>query len=87
MTNLAGLLALHNLKNGVFEGMMDEGRGCSLHVLLHQCAGQCGGTEQSGGFIWRKISHTKVKVLTSFVTNTETLTFKADLFAQIKLRC
>lgn len=66
MTNLAGLLALHNFKNGVFEGMVDKGRGCSLHVLLHQCAGQSGGSEKSGGFIWRTILLRTSEMTTSF---------------------
>lgn len=49
---LAGLFALHDLKDGVFESVVDEGRGRGLHVLLHQRAGQCGRSEQCRGLIW-----------------------------------
>lgn len=42
---LAGLFALHDLEDGVFESVVDKGCGCGLHVLLHQCAGQCGRSE------------------------------------------
>lgn len=36
---LAGLLALHNLEDGIFEGVVDKWCRRGLHVLLHQCAG------------------------------------------------
>lgn len=49
---LTGLFALHDLEDGVFESVVDEGCGCGLHVLLHQRAGQCGRSEQCCGFVW-----------------------------------
>lgn len=36
---LAGLFALHNLEDGIFEGVVDKWCRRGLHVLLHQCAG------------------------------------------------
>lgn len=35
---LTGLFALHDLEDRVLQGVVDEGRGCGLHVLLHQGA-------------------------------------------------
>lgn len=49
---LAGLFALHDFEDGVFERVVDEGCCCGLHVLLHQCAGQCSRSEQCCGLIW-----------------------------------
>ena len=49
---LAGLLALHDLEDGFFEGVVDKGRGCGLHVLLHQRAGQRGRSEQRGRLVY-----------------------------------
>lgn len=51
---LTGLFALHDLKDGIFESVVDKGRGCGLHVLLHQSAGQRGRSEQCCGFVWWK---------------------------------
>lgn len=42
---LAGLLALHDLEDGVFERVVDKGGGRGLHVLLHQGTGEGGGSE------------------------------------------
>lgn len=36
---LAGLFALHDLEDGIFESVVDKWRRRGLHVLLHQCAG------------------------------------------------
>lgn len=49
---LAGLLALHDLEDGVFEGVVNEGCGRGLHVLLHQRAGQRGRSEQGRRLVW-----------------------------------
>ena len=49
---LAGLFALHDLEDCVFESVVDKGCGCGLHVLLHQCAGQCRCSEQCCGLVW-----------------------------------
>lgn len=48
---LAGLLALHDLEDGVFECVVDKGGRRGLHVLLHQGAGEGGRSEQCRGFI------------------------------------
>lgn len=50
--HLTGLLALHDLQNGVLQNMQDEGCGGGLHILLHERAGQGGGSEQRSGLIW-----------------------------------
>lgn len=60
-TYLAGLLALHDLEDGVFEGVVDKGRSRGLHVLLHQSAGEGGRSEQCRGLIWSECMEEKKK--------------------------
>lgn len=64
-SHLAGLLALHDLEDGVFECVVDEGRRRGLHVLLHQGAGQGGRSEQCGGFIW--LAWRRIKKIKTFI--------------------
>lgn len=49
---LAGLLALHDPEDGVFESVVDKRRRRGFHVLLHQRAGERGRSEQRRRLVW-----------------------------------